>query len=538
MTGLEGLMHGFELAFTPTNLLFALIGTIVGTLIGVLPGIGPALTIALLLPLTYSLDPSAAFIMFAGIYYGAMYGGSTTAILLKTPGESGSVITAIDGNRMARMGRGATALATAAIGSFVAGTIATMLVALFAPWIVDVAVQLGPQDYLALMVVAFLTVSALVGSSPLRGLISMAIGLGIALIGIDFQSGQQRLTFGMLPLLDGIDTVVLIVALFAIGELFFVVAHQKSAVFSVLPFTGKWMTKDDWGRSWKPWLRGTAIGFPLGVIPAGGSEIPTFLSYTVERKLSKHPEEFGHGAIEGVAGPEAANNANAAGSLVPLLTLGIPTSATAAVILVAFQQYGIQTGPQLLDTQGPLVWSLIASLVVANILLLLLNLPLVGMWVKLLKIPKPYLFAGIATFAVLGAYAAGGSTFDVILLIVLGAVGYLMRRFGYPVSPMIVGAILGPLAEVQLRRALDISGGDLGALVSTPFTWVVYGTLALVFALTIALRNRPSKREVLAEIAELPTSLVGTVSKRQAAKDRRERERAASRTPADPDDDK
>jgi len=511
MPGLEGLMHGFELAFQPQNLIFALIGTIVGTLVGVLPGIGPALTIALLLPLTYSVDPSAAFIMFAGIYYGAMYGGSTTAILLKTPGESGSVITAIDGNRMARMGRGATALATAAIGSFVAGTIATMLVAFFAPWIVDIAVQLGPQDYLALMVVAFLTVSALVGSSPLRGLISMAVGLAISLVGIDFQSGQQRLTFGLLPLLDGIDTVVLIVALFAIGELFYVVAHQSTLLFKVMPFAGRWMNREDWRRSWKPWLRGTAIGFPLGVIPAGGSEIPTFLSYTLERRLSKRPEEFGHGAIEGVAGPEAANNANAAGTMVPLLTLGIPTSATAAVILVAFQQYGIQTGPQLLETNGPLVWSLIASLVVANAILLLLNLPLVGLWVKLLKIPKPYMFAGIATFAVLGAYAAGGSTFDVGLLLVLGVLGYLMRRFGYPVSPLIVGAILGPIAEVQFRRALDIAGGDPATLVSTPFTWAIYGTLALVFILTFALRRRPSKRDVLIEVGALPTSLIPTI---------------------------
>jgi len=532
MPGLEGLMHGFELAFQPQNLLFALIGTIVGTLVGVLPGIGPALTIALLLPLTYSVDPSAAFIMFAGIYYGAMYGGSTTAILLKTPGESGSVITAIDGNRMARMGRGATALATAAIGSFVAGTIATMLVAFFAPWIVDIAVQLGPQDYLALMVVAFLTVSALVGSSPLRGLISMAVGLAISLVGIDFQSGQQRLTFGLLPLLDGIDTVVLIVALFAIGELFYVVAHQSTLIFKVMPFSGRWMNREDWRRSWKPWLRGTAIGFPLGVIPAGGSEIPTFLSYTLERRLSRRPQEFGHGAIEGVAGPEAANNANAAGTMVPLLTLGIPTSATAAVILVAFQQYGIQTGPQLLETNGPLVWSLIASLVVANAILLLLNLPLVGLWVKLLKIPKPYMFAGIATFAVLGAYAAGGSTFDVGLLLVLGVLGYLMRRFGYPVSPLIVGAILGPIAEVQFRRALDIAGGDPATLISTPFTWAIYGTLALVFVLTFALRRRPSKRDVLVEVGGLPTTLTPTIEVSEPAADTVS-EREAARTQSD-----
>jgi putative tricarboxylic transport membrane protein len=492
MSGIEGLLHGLSVAITPQALLFAFVGTLVGTLIGVLPGIGPALTIALLLPMTYGMEPELAFIMFAGIYYGAMYGGSTTSILLKTPGESGSVITAIDGNKMARKGRGAAALATAAIGSFVAGTIATVLLAFFAPWMVSVAVKLGAPDYFALMVVAFLSVSALVGSSPLRGLISMSLGLVVGLIGIDFQSGQQRLAFGQVALLDGIDTVVLIVALFAVGEVLYVAAHQASSHFDLLALQkgAKWMTREDWARSWRPWLRGTAVGFPLGVIPAGGSEIPTFLSYAMERRLSKHKEEFGEGAIEGVAGPEAANNANAAGTLVPLLALGIPTSATAAVILVAFQQYGIQPGPQLLESQAALVWGLIASLIIANVILLALNLPLVGLWVKILEIPKPYLFAGIMTFALLGTYSVNGSTFDVVVLLVLGAVGYLMRRFGFPITPMIVGAILGPLAEVQLRRALDIAGGDLLTLVSTPFTIVVYLTLVAALVGGYLLRRR------------------------------------------------
>lgn len=491
MEGVQGLIQGFAVAFTGYNLLFALLGTIVGTLIGVLPGIGPALTIALLLPMTYGMEPASAFIMFAGIYYGAMYGGSTTSILLKTPGESGSIITAIDGNKMARAGRGAAALATAAIGSFIAGTIATGLVAFFAPWIVDVAITLGPQDYLALMVVAFMTVSALVGSSPLRGITAMVIGLVIGLVGIDFQSGQSRLTFGMVRLLDGVDVVVLIVALFAIGEVLYVAAHQKASHFELMSIKNqRWMTREDWKRSWRPWLRGTAIGFPLGVIPAGGSEIPTFLSYSLERKLSKRPEEFGKGAIEGVAGPEAANNANVAGAMVPLLTLGIPTSATAAVILVAFQQYGIQPGPQLLDTQPDLVWGLIASLFIGNFMLLVLNLPLVGVWVKILQIPKPFLYAGIASFALLGAYSVNGSTFDVGLMLFFGIIGYVLRRFGFPIAPLIVGAILGPLAELQMRRALDISAGDLTTLVGTPFTVIVYILLALVILVPTALRFR------------------------------------------------
>lgn len=480
MEALEGLLHGFSVAFTLQNLLFALLGAFVGTMIGVLPGIGPALTIALLLPMTYGMPAASAFILFAGIYYGAMYGGSTTAILLKTPGESGSIVTAIDGNRMAMAGRGAAALATAAIGSFIAGTIATMLVALFAPSIVDIAVQLGAQDYLALMVVAFLTVGALVGSSPLRGLVSLAVGLTIGLVGIDFQSGQARLTFGMPRLLDGIDIVVLIVALFAIGEVIYVVTHQTSTRYAVASIKNqRWMGPEDWRRSWRPWLRGTAIGFPMGVIPAGGSEIPTFLSYSLERKLSKRPEEFGNGAIEGVAGPEAANNANAAGSMVPLLTLGIPTSATAAIILVAFQQYGIQPGPQLLTTEADLVWGLIASLLVGNLILLILNLPFVGVWVKLLKIPKPFLFAGIATFALLGAYAVNGSPFDIGVMLVFGLLGYAMRRFGFPIAPVVVGAILGPLAELQMRRALDISAGDPMILIGSPFAIAVYVLLAV-----------------------------------------------------------
>lgn len=496
MEGLQGLAQGFAVAFTGYNLLFALLGTIVGTLIGVLPGIGPALTIALLLPMTYGMEPASAFIMFAGIYYGAMYGGSTTSILLKTPGESGSIITAIDGNKMARAGRGAAALATAAIGSFVAGTIATALVAFFAPSIVDIAIKLGPQDYLALMVLAFMTVSSLVGSSPLRGIVAMVVGLVIGLIGIDFQSGQSRLTFGMPRLLDGIDIVVLIVALFAIGEVLYVAAHQKASHFELISIKNqKWMTRNDLKRSWKPWLRGTAIGFPLGVIPAGGSEIPTFLSYSLERKLSKTPEEFGNGAIEGVAGPEAANNSNVAGAMVPLLTLGIPTSATAAVILVAFQQYGIQPGPQLLDTQPALVWGLIASLFIGNFMLLVLNLPLVGVWVKILHIPKPYLYAGIGSFALLGAYSVNGSTFDVGLMLFFGVLGYLLRRFGFPIAPLIVGAILGPLAELQLRRALDISAGDLSTLVSTPFTMIVYILLAVIIAAPVVLRGQRRRTE-------------------------------------------
>jgi putative tricarboxylic transport membrane protein len=413
--------------------------------------------------------------MFASIYYGAMYGGSTTSILLNTPGESGSVITALEGNKMARRGRAGAALATAAIGSFVAGTIATFVLAFTAPTIADLAIQVGSADYVALMLVAFTTVSSLLGSSQIRGFIALSIGLALGLVGADLQSGLSRLTFGSDAALEGIATVAVIVSIFALGEALYLASRFKDSGWKVIPMKGKaLMTRDDLKRSWKPWIRGTFLGFPLGVVPAGGSEVPTFLSYSIEKKLSKNPEEFGHGAIEGVAGPEAANNANAAGALVPLLALGLPTSATAAVILVAFQTYQIQPGPTLFLTNGALIWTLIASLFIGNALLLILNLPLVRVWVQLLRIPRPYLFAGIVTFALMGSYAVKTSIFDVQVAIAIGIVGFLFRRFGMPITPLILGLILGPNLELQFRRALQISGGDYGTLIASPLSKVLY----------------------------------------------------------------
>ena len=481
MNNLNSLLDGFVSALTLSNLGFGLLGTFLGTLVGVLPGIGPALAIALLLPITYTVSPASALIMFAAIYYGAMYGGSTTSILLNTPGESGSVMTALEGNKMARNGRAGSALATAAIGSFIAGTIATAILAFTAPSIADLAIKVGAADYVALMLLAFTTVSSLLGSSQIRGFIALSVGLVLGLVGADLQSGLARLTFGNMSAVEGIETVPVIVAIFALGEALYIASRFKKVGWNILPMKGKaLMTRDDWKRSWKPWIRGTAIGFPLGVIPAGGSEVPTFLSYAVEKNLTKHPEEFGHGAIEGVAGPEAANNANAAGALVPLLALGLPTSATAAVILVAFQTYQIQPGPTLFLTDGTLVWTLIASLFIGNTLLLVLNLPLVRVWVQLLKVPRPYLFAGIVTFALLGSYALNTSTFDVQVAIAIGIVGFLFRRYGMPITPLILGLILGPNLELQFRRALQISAGDYGTLVASPLSKVIYLALFIV----------------------------------------------------------
>ena len=497
MNNVNSLLEGFASALTLTNLAFGLLGTLLGTLVGVLPGIGPALAIALLLPITYTVSPSSALIMFAAIYYGAMYGGSTTSILLNTPGESGSVITALEGNKMARRGRAGAALATAAIGSFIAGTIATLILAFTAPSIADLAVKVGSADYVALMLVAFTTVSSLLGASQIRGFIALSIGLSLGLVGADLQSGLSRLTFGSDAALEGIATVAVIVSIFALGEALYLASRFKDSGWQVMPMKGKaLMTREDWKRSWKPWIRGTFLGFPLGVVPAGGSEVPTFLSYSLEKKLSKHPEEFGEGAIEGVAGPEAANNANAAGALVPLLALGLPTSATAAVILVAFQTYQIQPGPTLFLTDGALIWTLIASLFIGNTLLLILNLPLVRVWVQLLRIPRPYLFAGIVTFALMGSYAVKTSIFDVQVAVAIGIVGFLFRRFGMPITPLILGLILGPNLELQFRRALQISAGDYGTLWASPLSKVLYAVLFIaLFTPVIARVMRKVRRD-------------------------------------------
>ena len=490
MESFYALLHGLALAAQPNNLLFALVGVLLGTAVGVLPGIGPALTVALLLPVTYKLDPGGSLIMFAGIYYGGMYGGSTTAILINTPGESASMATALEGNRMAKAGRGGPALATAAIGSFVAGTIATLGLAFLAPTLVEFAVKFGPEDYFALMCVAFVTVSATFGDSPVRGLTSLMIGLVLGLIGIDKLTGQARLTFGVPELLDGVEVTTLAVGLFALGEALYVASRRHVVEEKIEAIRGSlWMTREDWARSWKPWLRGTAFGFPIGALPAGGAEVPTFLSYSTEKRLAKHPEEFGHGAIEGVAGPEAANNASAAGTLVPLLTLGLPTSATAAMMLAGFQQYGLNPGPLLFAEKPDLVWSLIASLFIANTMLLVLNLPLVGLWVRLLSIPQPWLYAGILVFATVGTIAVKPSVVELTMLVGFGVLGYLMRRYDFPIAPTVVGLILGPVAETQLRRALSISIGDPMVLLESPMSAALLGIAVIALVAPFALKT-------------------------------------------------
>ncbi|HVQ06405.1 MAG TPA: tripartite tricarboxylate transporter permease [Burkholderiaceae bacterium] len=487
---LAALAQGIAVAAQPGNLLFAGIGVMLGTLVGILPGISPSLTVALLLPVTFKLDPTGSLIMFAGIYFGGMYGSSTTAILLNTPGEAASIATAIEGHAMARAGRGGPALATAAIGSFVAGTLATIALALLAPVLVELAVQFGPWDYFALMVLAFITVSATFGDSVLRGLTSLALGLVFGLVGIDKLTGQARLAFSVPTLLDGISITTLAVGLFAIGETLYVASRFRGLQESIEAVRGSlWMTLDDCRRSWKPWLRGFGLGFPIGALPAGGAEVPTLLSYTLERKLTRPPSQFGKGAIEGVAGPEAANNAAATGTLVPLLSLGLPTSATAAMLLAGFQQYGLVPGPLLFVSNADLVWGLIASFFIGNLMLLVLNLPLVGLWVKLLTVPQPWLYAGILVFAAMGTLAANPSTVELLLLVIFGITGYLMRCWHYPVAPMIVGLILGPMAEGQFRRALQISLGDALVFFKHPSSAALLAIAAVALVAPLVFRG-------------------------------------------------
>ncbi|EHK89101.1 hypothetical protein SZMC14600_02004 [Saccharomonospora azurea SZMC 14600] len=492
---LSNLIDGFGTALTPTNLLFAALGVVLGTAIGVLPGIGPAMAVALLLPVTYGLDPTAAFIMFAGIYYGGMFGGSTTSILLNTPGESASVVTAIEGYPLARRGKAPQALAAAAIGNFIGGLIGTVALVLLAPIVASLAVDIGAPDYFAVMVLAFVAVTSVLGKSRVRGFASLLIGLSIGLIGLDQMTGQARLTFGSLHLSDGVDVVIVAVGLFAVGEALWVAAHLRQKPEKPLTTGQPWLGKDDVRRTWKPWLRGPVIGFPFGAIPAGGAEIPTFLSYVTERRLAKRKDEFGKGAIEGVAGPESTASASAAGTLTTMLTLGLPTTAVTAVMLAAFQQYGIQPGPLLFDHESELVWALVASLFVGLVLLLVINLPLAPVWAKLLRIPRPYLYAGILFFAAVGAYSVGGQAIDLVLLFAIGVIGFVMRRFGLPVLPAIIGVILGPAAELQMRRALQISNGDLIGLVNSPMAVTVYVAVTLILAWPLLRRLLPTGRD-------------------------------------------
>ena len=467
MDSLPHLLSGFAAAMSPAYLTYALAGCVLGTLIGVLPGIGPAAGTAILIPLTFKLDPTGAIIMLAAIYYGAMYGGTITSVLINVPGEAASVITCLDGHQMAKQGRAGTALGIAAIGSFIGGLVATVALVLIAPPLAKFALSFGPPEFFALMLFGLCLVSGLAGRSLAAAMMMTVLGLLISMIGIDPVRGAPRFAFGIADLYDGLGIVPIVMGLFGIAEILItceqpVRAIVRTKLSRLLP------SRDEWRRSWGAIGRGTGIGFVLGLIPGIGSIVPTFMSYIAEKRVSKTPEQFGKGAIEGVAGPETANNAYANAAMIPFLTLGIPSSPTIAVLMGAFIINGITPGPFLFQERPELVWTVIASFFIGNVMLLILNLPLVGLWAKILHVPFRYLAVGVLLFCVMGAYSLQQSVFDVWVMIGFGVVGYLFRKLDMPLAPLVLGLILGPPLEKSMRTSLEMSAGDFAIFVTRP----------------------------------------------------------------------
>lgn len=477
---LENLASGFAVALTPWNLAYAGFGAVLGTAIGVLPGLGPPATIAMLLPLTYGMEPVSAVIMLAGIFYGAMYGGSTTSILLNIPGEAGSVVTCLDGYRMTRSGRAGAALGIAAIGSFIAGTLGVLGLSLISPILADFALRFGPAEYFSLVLLGLTMAVYLSGGSALKGLMMTLLGLLLGTVGLDPVLGAERFTFGLPNLTEGLDFVVVAMGLFGIAEVLSNLENPeppvalKTGIRSILP------TREDWKRAWAPIMRGSFFGFFIGILPGGGAIISSFVSYAVEKKISKHPEQFGHGAVEGVAAPESANNAASVSSFIPLLTLGIPGNASVAMILVALMIHGIRPGPQLIEEHPDIFWGAVASMYLGNFMLLALNLPLVGLWVKLLRVPYSLLALVVVVICVVGAYSVNNSTFDVGVMIGFGIFGYLLRKGGFPAAPLVLAMILGPILERSLQQAMISSAGDPLIFLRHPLSATLLAAAALV----------------------------------------------------------
>ena len=497
MEQLDLLMQGFAGALTPINLMWVVIGCLLGTAVGVLPGLGSSMAVALLLPMTFALDPTAAFILFAGVYFGGLFGDSTMAILLNTPGQASAIASTFEGHRMANDGRAPQALATAAIGAFVGGMVAAVLVVFLSPTLVALSSAFGPAEFFALALFAFVATSSVVSDNVLKGLAALVLGIGITVIGVDGVSGMPRYTFGMAELFDGISLVTVTVAVLALGEVLFVASRVRREQEDLKVRKGgdrPFLSRAEFAEAAPAWARGTVIGLPFGVIPAGGAEVPTFLAYEAERRLDRRRRvpRFGKGAIRGLAAPEAAGNATTGMAMGALLALGLPVSATAAIMLAAFRQYGLQPGPLLFENSADLVWALLASFFLAMVVLLIINLPFAQLWAKLLLIPKPHLYGGIALFCGLGIWATSGAVFDLVLLLAIAVIGFLMRRYDYPVAPLMIGMVLGPLAETSLRDALLSSVGDPRVLVSSPIAIVIYVLLAAVIALSVrtAVRRR------------------------------------------------
>ena len=490
---------GFSVALDPINILYCFIGVLLGTLVGCLPGIGPTATIAMLLPITFSLSPAGALIMLAGIYYGAQYGGSTTAILINLPGESSSAVTAIDGYQMAKNGRAGPALATAALGSFFAGTVATLLLAFFAPPLARAALNFGAPEYFSLIVLGLLVSIALAHGSILKALGMIVLGLLLGMVGQDIYTGTPRFTFGIRELFGGLNFVAVAVGVFGVAEILRNLENETERDVGVKSVTNLWLTKDDFRRIAMPILRGTGLGSVLGVLPGGGHILSAFASYSAEKRLSKTPEEFGHGAIEGVAGPESANNAAAQTSFIPLMTLGIPAHPVMALMIGAFILQGITPGPNVINEQPALFWGIIASMWIGNLLLVILNLPLVGLWVKMLSIPYRVLFPAIVLFACIGTYSINQNIYDIYAIAFFGIVGYLLIRFGCEPAPLLLGFVLGPLLEEHLRRAMIISRGDPMIFIERPISATLLGLALLAVVIAVLPAIRKKRDEVFVE---------------------------------------
>jgi putative tricarboxylic transport membrane protein len=491
---LSNLALGFGVALSPFNLLMCLVGVILGTLIGVLPGVGPVATIAMLLPITFNLNPIAALIMLAGIYYGAQYGGSTTAILVNLPGESSSVVTCLDGYQMARRGRAGPALATAALGSFFAGCVATLIVAMFAPPLAEVALKFGPSEYFSLMVLGLVAAVVLAHGSLIKAICMVLLGLMLGLVGTDVNSGVLRFAFGISELADGIGFVTVAMGMFGLAEIIANLEHKGAREVFTSKVTHLWPTKDDFKRIWAPVLRGTFLGSALGILPGGGALLASFGAYTLEKKVSKNAHEFGKGAIEGVAAPESANNAGAQTSFIPLLTLGIPSNAVMALMIGAMMIQGIAPGPQVMTERPQLFWGMIASMWLGNLMLVVLNLPLIGLWIKLLTVPYRILYPSILVFMCIGVFSLSNNPFDCLLMAAFGLLGYVCVKLECEPAPMILGFILGPLMEENLRRAMLLSRGDPLVFFQKPIS-ASFLVVSIILLVIIALPNIRKKRE-------------------------------------------
>ncbi|MDQ8726225.1 tripartite tricarboxylate transporter permease [Bradyrhizobium sp. LHD-71] len=493
------LATGFGTALKLTNLAYAFVGCLLGTLIGVLPGLGPLTTIAMLLPITYALSPDAALIMLAGIYYGAQYGGSTTAIVVNLPGESSSVVTTIDGYQMARKGRAGVALSTAAIGSFFAGCVATLAIAALAAPLASVALQFGPKEYFSLMILGLLLATVLSNGPFIEGVAMILFGTLLSLTGTDVNTGTQRFAFDIPQLFDGLDFVPLAMGIFGFAEIVKNLEPHEERTVMTQKITNMFPTREDFKRMIPAIMRGTTLGTCLGVLPGGGSVLSAFAAYTVEKKLSKHPEEFGKGAIEGVAGPESANNAGAQTSFIPLLTLGLPSNVVMALMVGAMTIHNIQPGPQVMTKNPELFWGLIASMWVGNLMLVILNLPLVGLWVKLLTIPYRYLYPAIMVFCCIGVYSLKNDTFEVYEAALFCIFGYLLIKLQLPPAPMLLGLVLGPQIEENFRRAMLLSRGDVSVFVTSPLSATLLGIAVIAVILITLPQIRSTRQEALKE---------------------------------------